>query len=276
MELDEYQSDNLANWSDRARVHSASQSYDLARYAADPGHVSDVVAFDARLIGSIEGLDVAHLQCHIGTDTVSLARLGARVIGLDFSEVAVDAARALAEAANVDAEFVVANVYDAATAIGRTVDFVYTSVGTINWLGDLDRWAAAIAGLLRPSGRFYIRDLHPALWTFEEIDGAFVPHYPIVGPAGEPFTFDNNETYTDGDHTRIVNTRQHEWSHSFAEIINALVGAGLTITRLEEHQGLDWPHGPSAVLEGNQYFLPGERRHQIPQMFSLWAERPPA
>lgn len=273
MDLDPLQSDNLANWSDRARVHVESKSYDLARYAADRSHISRVVAFDAPLLGSVDGLDVAHLQCHIGTDSVSLARLGARVIGLDFSDVAIAAARSLAEAAGVDAEFVIANVYDAAEAIGRTVDLVYTSVGTINWLGDLDRWAAAIAGLLETGGRFYIRDMHPALWTFEEIDGAVVPHYPTIGSVGEPLTFDNAVTYTDGDHTRIVNTRQHEWYHSFSEIINALIGAGMTILKLEEHAALEWPHVPSAVAEGDHHFLPGELRHQIPQMFSLWAER---
>lgn len=273
MELDDYQKDNLANWSDRARVHAESKRYDLARYESDPDYIGGVVSFDAPLLGDINGLDVAHLQCHIGTDSVSLARLGARVIGLDFSEVAVESARSLAEAANVDAEFVVANVYDAAEAIGRTVDLVYTSVGTINWLGDLDRWASAIAGLLEPGGRFYIRDMHPGLWTFEEIDGAFVPQYQSLRSPTEPFTFDTGETYTDGDHSKIVNTRQHEWFHSFAEIINALTGAGLSITRLEEHQALEWPHGPSAVQEGSRYFLPGELRYQVPQMFSLWAER---
>ncbi len=155
---------------------------------------------------------------------MSLARLGARVVGLDFSEVAIDAARSLAKAAEVDAEFVIADVYDAAQAIGRTVDLVYTSAGTINWLGDLDRWAAAIVGLLEVGGSFYIRDMHPALWTF-------------------------------------------------AEILNALIGAGMVITRLEEHLGLEWPHGPSAVQEGTLHYLPGELRYQVPQMFSLWAER---
>ncbi len=273
MELDAHQTDNLANWSDRARVHVVSTSYDLARYAAEPDHLSNVVRFDAPLLGDVDGLDVAHLQCHIGTDSVSLARLGANVIGLDFSDVAIDAARSLADAAGVDAEFVVANVYDAAEAIGRTVDLVYTSVGTINWLADMDRWAAAIAGLLRPGGRFYIRDMHPALWTFEEHDGVIAPHYRSIRPGNEPFTFDNGVTYTDGDHSSIVHTRQHEWSHSLAEIVNALIGAGLSITRLEEHEGLDWPHVQSAVKEGTQYFLPGDLRHQVPQMFSLWAER---
>ncbi|MEZ5375653.1 MAG: class I SAM-dependent methyltransferase [Acidimicrobiales bacterium] len=273
MELDDRQRDNLANWSDRARVHAASQDYGVDRFATDPEHLSDVVRFDATRIGDLAGLDVAHLQCHIGTDTVSLARLGARVIGLDFSEVAIESARALAAAAGVEAEFVVANVYDASTAIGRTVDLVYTSVGVINWVADLDRWAAAIAGLLDPGGRFYLRDMHPSLWTFEEIDGVIAPHYRTLRASGEPFTFDQALTYTDGDHSQILNTRHHEWFHSFADIINALVGAGLSVTRLEEHAGLDWPIGPSAVLEGTQFYLPGELRHQVPQMFSLWAER---
>ncbi len=273
MNLDAHQQDNLANWNDRVGVHAGSSSYDLARFGTDPGHLSDVIRFDAPLIGDIGGLDVAHLQCHIGTDTLSLARLGARVVGLDFSERAIETARELAESAGADASFVVAGVYDAPEAIGRTVDLVYTSVGAINWLADLDRWAAAVAGLLEPGGRFFLRDLHPNLWTFEEIDGAIVPYHRFRTPPTSPLTWDTSETYTDGDHSAITNTRHHEWNHPISEIVNSLIGAGMTITRMAEFPELDWPFVPSAVQEGAQWYLPGELRHQVPQSFALWAAR---
>ncbi len=273
MDLDPHQQDNLANWNDRAGVHAQSAAYDLARYVADPAHLSDVITFDAPLIGSIDGLAVAHLQCHIGTDSVSLARLGARVVGLDFSERAIETARSLASATGADATFVNGAVYDAAAVIGRTVDLVYTSVGAINWLADLDRWAAAVAGLLEPGGRFFLRDMHPNLWTFEEIDGAIVPHHAFRTPPAGPLTWDTSETYTDGDHGAITNTRHHEWNHPISEIVNSLVGAGMTITRMEEFDELDWAFVPSAVLEDGRWYLPGELRHQVPQSFALWATR---
>ena len=274
MDLDPHQQDNRANWSDRARVHAVSDDYGLSRFSDDAELVSSIIAYDAPLIGDLAGLSVVHLQCHIGTDTVSLARSGAaEVAGLDFSNVAIDAARKLSQDCRTPVDFVVGNVYDAPAAFGRTFDFVYTSVGAINWLGDLDRWAAAIAGLLESGGRFYLRDMHPMAFVFDEVDGKLLPTYNYFTSADNPLTWDTSETYTDGDHTQIKNTRHHEWNHSLAEVVNALVDAGLTVTKLAEHQGIDWQFVPSAVKDGDQWFLPPEQRNMMPLMFSIWATK---
>lgn len=275
MELDSHQSENRANWGDRAAVHAASADYGLSRYVEDPGLISSIIQFDAPLIGDLTGLSVVHLQCHIGTDTVSLARLGAaEVAGLDFSDVAISAAQKLSTGSGTSVDFVVGNVYDAPAVLGRTFDFVYTSVGAINWLGDLDRWATAIAGLLESGGRFYLRDMHPMAFVSDEVGGKIVPIYNYFTSVDDPLTWDTNETYTDGDHTQIKNTRHHEWNHSLAEIVNSLVDAGLTVTKLAEHQGIDWEFVPSAVKEGDQWFLPPDQRNMMPLMFSIWATKP--
>jgi len=273
MDLDPFQKDNLANWNDRVDVHAASDDYGLRRYAQNADHISDGVAFDKAWMGDVAGCALAHLQCHIGTDTISLARLGAEVTGLDFSDKAIVVARALAESSGTPAQFVVGNVYDAPALLGPDFDFVYTGVGAINWLADLHQWAAAVAGVLKPGGRLYLREAHPQLWVFEEVDGQVVPTYDYVTSRESPLSWDEAETYTDGDASVITHTRSHGWNHSLPDILNALVGSGMTVNRMAEHQGLDWRFVPSAVKEGTQWFLPGELRRQVPAMFSLWATK---
>lgn len=267
--------DNQANWDDRAAVHVGSEMYRIDEYASDPAAVSSMVEFDVDRMGPLDGLSVAHLQCHIGTDTLSLERLGAAsVVGLDFSPVAIVEARKLIERAGAATRFVEASVYDAPQAIGHTVDLVYTSIGTICWLHDIDAWGAAVAGLLDAGGRFYIRDMHPFLFIFEEVDGKIVPTFPYWYTPETPLSWDEADTYTDNPSgAAITNTRSHEWNHSLPAIINALVGAGMRIDRLDEHKTIPWPYTPSCVKEDDGWYLPEPLRSQVPALFSLHATK---
>lgn len=275
MAIEQFYEDNKANWNDRASVHVGSEMYRIDEYATDPNAVSNIVVEDVARIGPLGGLSVAHLQCHIGTDTISFERLGAAsVVGLDFSPVAIAAARELAQRSGMSMRFVEASVYDAPQAIGRTVDLVYTSIGTICWLHDLDSWAAAVAGLLESGGRFYIRDVHPFFYIFDEVDGEIVPTYRYWSKPDEPLTWDEDFTYSDNPaNKRIANTRHHEWNHSLAAVINALVGAGMRIDRLDEHTEIPWPFSPSCVKEGESWYLPEPLRSQVPTLFSLHATK---
>jgi hypothetical protein len=141
----DYREVNRASWDERAPAHAASPDYAVQRFVDDPRHLSDVVRFDLPLLGDVQGLRGVHLQCHIGTDTVSLARLGARMTGLDFSPASVAEARRLAERTGTDADFVVADVYDAVAVLGAGgFDLVFTGIGALGWLptsaGGPRRW----------------------------------------------------------------------------------------------------------------------------------------
>src|SRR5437763_10498553 len=161
--MDGYRAVNLANWEQRAPAHAASPDYAFDRFVADPGYLSDVVRFDRPRLGDLSGLRGLHLQCHIGTDTLSLARLGARMTGLDFSPAALTEARRLAAATGTDIDYVQSDVYDAPAALGDVppFDFVFTGIGAICWLPDIRRWAGVVADLLRPGGRLLMREGHP-------------------------------------------------------------------------------------------------------------------
>ena len=144
----DYRAINHANWESRVPHHAASDEYGLDRFRSDPERISDVVRFDLPRLGDIAGLDVVHLQCHIGTDTLSLARLGATVTGLDFSESAIEVARELSATAGPTVEYVVADVYDAPAVLGATrFDLVFTGIGALCWLPSVERWASVVAEL---------------------------------------------------------------------------------------------------------------------------------
>ena len=215
-------------------VHAGSRTYDLAGLAADPKRLSPVVAYDQPWLGDLSGLDVVHLQCHIGTDTISLARLGGRVTGVDFSPSALAVARELATAAGVDVRFVESELYSAVTAVEAQFDLVYTGVGALIWLPDIAGWARVVAALLRPGGRLYVRDGHPMLHTLYDGVDDDVLRVTLPYFEGHALRWFDEVTYTDGD--PIASPEQYEWNHGIGEIVQAVIDAGLRVTALRENR----------------------------------------
>lgn len=250
---------NRANWDDRAAVHAAEGGlgYGIDRFVADRRLLSDVVEFDRERLGDITGLRTVHLQCHIGTDTLSLARLGARATGLDFSSVAIEKARALVERTGDDVDFVESDVYAAADVLGSgTFDLVYTGIGALCWLPSIDRWAATVSALLRPGGRLFIREGHPVLWSMNEtIDDDLHLRFPYFEQQ-EPLEWDSDTTYVATDRP-IVATKTYEWNHGMGEIVTALLDHGLRITGLVEHRTVPWEAlpGQMVAVEGGEFRL---------------------
>ena len=236
----DYRAINHANWESRVRHHAASEEYQLARYAADDRLLSQVVTFDLPRLGPIEGLDVVHLQCHIGTDTLSLARLGANVTGLDFSAAALAVARELAESGGARIDFVEADLYDAVDSLGaERFDLVYTGIGALCWLPDVRRWALTVAGLLRQGGELFIREGHPVLWAMDDPrpDGLLVLAYPYFETDGVHFS--DTDTYV-GQDGPLESPEIVHFNHGLAEIFNAVWDAGMEITSFEEHDSAPW------------------------------------
>src|SRR3712207_2353886 len=224
---------NRLLWDERVPAHAASPEYGLARFQADSQFLSDVVRFDLPRLGDITGLRGVHLQCHIGTDTVSLSRLGARMSGLDFSPASVAVARDLAGKVGAEIDFHVADVYDAVDVLGRSAfDLVFTGIGALGWLPDIDRWGQLVGDLLRPGGRLFLREGHPVLWSLADPrpDGALVIEYPYFSQA-EPMVWDEEGTYVTSD-VQFTHTVSHEWNHGLGEIVTALLRAGMEITGL--------------------------------------------
>jgi SAM-dependent methyltransferase len=268
----------LANWESRVPVHAASNDYDLAGLAADRTRLSAVVAYDRPWLGDLSGLDVVHLQCHIGTDTLSLARLGGRVTGVDFSPSALGVARELAAAGGADIHYVESELYAVPEVLGADFDVVYTGVGALNWLPDIAQWAKVVAGLLRPGGRLYVRDGHPMLFTLYNSvddnpvdDGEQDDTLRITLPyfEGNAQHWVSEVTYTDGP--PVSSPGQYEWNHGIGETVQAVIDAGLRITGLREHTELEWRGLPQMVEGADGKFRLPEGVERLPVMFTLEA-----
>ncbi|OJF13631.1 class I SAM-dependent methyltransferase [Couchioplanes caeruleus] len=272
--MTDYRDVNRANWDERAPFHAASPGYDLAAFARDPEHLSDVVTFDRPLLGDIRGLRGVHLQCHIGTDTVSLARLGASMTGLDFSPASLAEARRLAELAGAAVDFVESDVYGAPDVLENgAFDLVYTGIGAICWLPDIRRWARVVASLLRPGGRLFIREGHPVLWSLRDDreDGLLALDYPYFEHA-EPVVWQDDGTYVETDHT-FAHTTTHEWNRGLGEIVTAVLEAGMTLTGLVEHDSVPWEALPGMTkLPGGEWQVT-DRPRRLPHTYTLQAVR---
>lgn len=271
--MTDYLAMNRSNWDERVPAHVASRDYAVARFIEDPGFLSGVVRFDLPRLGDIRGCDGLHLQCHIGTDTLSLARLGATMTGLDFSGPAVEQGRRLAEATGTAMRFVQSEVYDALNVLEPgSFDLVYTGIGAISWLPDIRLWAQTVAGLLRPGGRLFIRDAHPMLLTLEAEGERLTVDYPYF-ERREPIVFEEAGTYVETDF-EFATTTSASWNHGLGEIFNALAEAGLQVTGLDEHDSSPWEafRGLMVCDEAGEWRL-REQPWRIAATFTLQARR---
>ena len=270
----DYRSINHANWESRVPVHAASSDYRLDRYIAEPDLLSEVVEFDVPRLGDVTGLDVVHLQCHLGNDSLSLARLGANVTGLDFSAAALEHARRVSETGGPHVDYVEADVFDAVRVLGSDrFDLVYTGIGALCWLPSVERWANEVAGLLRSGGELFLREGHPLLWALDDPrpDGLLVVQFPYFETDGVHFS--EAETYTDQDAPLAAPDIVH-FNHGLAEVFNAIWAAGMDITLFEEHDSVPWnPLGDAMEPVGGGEYRLRENPERLPCTYTLRARK---
>ena len=226
-------------------------------------------------IGPVGGKSLLHLQCHFGLDTLSWARLGARVTGADFSPAAIDAATALASDLGIGARFVLSSVYDLPGKLEGTFDIVYTSRGVLGWLPDIRRWAQVVGHFVKPGGFFYITEAHPIAMIFDDENvepGELRLAYPYWEHE-QALTFEVKGSYADRD-APTQGLVEHGWDHSLGQIVSALAEAGLHVEFLHEFDFLDWELGYLVKTEDGMWRLPPGTKGQLPLFFSLRASKP--
>lgn len=259
--MDEKIAANKSLWDSRVASHMASKFYEMEKFRAGE---SSLKALDLELVGPVEGLSLLHLQCHFGQDTLSWARLGAQVTGVDLSDTAVEAARGLADELGLCARFQVFNVLEYRP--DRTYDRVYTSYGVLGWLPDLEAWADVVEKALKPGGRFVLVEFHPALLMYD---------FPTGELAYDYFHKASFETvkgsYADTDDAS--EGVEYFWSHSLADVISPLLSRGLRLTQFRE---LEW--SPFGCFEGMTEVEPGRWVYgkppvRIPHIFALAMEK---
>ncbi|MEY2592023.1 MAG: hypothetical protein QOJ67_4007 [Acidimicrobiaceae bacterium] len=262
MKDDDWVGTNRKWWDERVPIHESGGFYDLERFRANPDRLRP---YEPDELGPVEGLDLVHLQCHIGLDTLSWARRGAHVVGYDFSEPATEVGRRLAQELRIDAEFATGDVYDAVEVLGgRTFDVVYTGIGALSWLPDIQAWGEVVANLLRPGGVAYVVEIHPLLWVMDDAEPTVRWDYfsPLVSD-------DASGTYADRS-APTTNNRVFERNPGIGPVVSALLRAGLVVELLHEHDiGVEqmWPFMVRSEIDGTWRIPPD--RPNLPLTWSL-------
>lgn len=256
---------NRALWDEITPVHL--KSYGVDRFLAGERWLPLKILEE---MGDVKGRTLLHLQCHFGLDTLAWAQEGAVVTGVDFSPKAIAAARELAAEANLPARFICSDIYELPQNLKGQFDIVFTSIGVLCWLGDLNAWAEVIAQFLKPGGCFYIMEGHPLQYTFDE-NGTYQFALSYFHHQG-PYVWDGDgPDYMDSSY--IPQNPSFEWQWTISDIINALLKAGLQLEFFNEFDALEDPVYPEMVQrEDGLYTLPN-LPVALPVLFSLKARK---
>lgn len=253
---------NRQSWNSRTEAHLNSEFYDMPAFLAGKSSLNDI---ELGLLGDLKGKTILHLQCHFGQDSISLARLGAKVTGVDLSDKAIETAQKLAKDLAVDASFICCNIYDLPQHLDQKFDIVFSSYGTISWLPDLNKWGELIASFLKPGGKFVFAEFHPVVWMFDD-------DFETVG-----YNYFNekalieNESGTYADRDAAIQLQSINWNHSLSDVINGLIKNGLRINSLDE-----FDYSPYNCFRKTIEFEPGKYRiehlgNRIPMVYAIEA-----
>jgi SAM-dependent methyltransferase len=271
--VNEFLEGNRELWDEWTDIHETSAFYDLEAFRAGGIRLRD---YEREQVGGVQGKTLLHLQCHFGIDTLSWARLGARVTGADFSPKAVALATRLASDLDLNARFVESNVYDLPDRLQGSFDVVYTSRGVLGWLPDIRAWAQVVAHFVKPGGIFYITEAHPIAWTLMGEnrfgDEPLALRFAYWEHA-EPLAFDVEGSYADAT-ADVKSEKEYSWNHGLGEIVTALIDAGLTIELLHEYPFAEWDMGFTVERPDGTWVLPDAVEGELPLFYSLRARKP--
>ncbi len=255
---------NRESWNQRTAHHLRSAFYDVEGFLAGNNTLQ---APELALLGEVTGKSILHLQCHFGQDSLSLARMGAQVVGVDLSDKAIEAARDLNDRLRLQARFIECDLYSLPDFLEETFDIVFTSYGTIGWLPDIRAWAAIVGRYLKPGGRLVFVEFHPFIWMmdeqFEKIQYRYFNSSPIV----------EQETGTYADRQAELHTTTVSWNHGLAEVIQALLDKGLTLKQFLEYDYSPYDCFTKTVQVGPQQWRLEGYDDKLPMLYSLVMEK---
>jgi SAM-dependent methyltransferase len=263
--MDKYRRANLALWNEWTHIHAQGNIYGLEDFKAGKNKLHTL---EMRELGSVMGKSLLHLQCHFGLDSLSWARLGAKVTGMDFSDEAIRLAQSLSVDCRLPARFLCCDLYDLPHHLDETFDIVFTSYGVLNWLPDLPAWAQIVAHFLKPGGVFYMAEFHPTALTFDENAKDLRIAYPYFDSAvqvsSSPGDYANREA-------TVKQPLEYEWTHPLGEVLTALIQAGLSLQFVHEFPFNVYQALPCLQkAEDGYWYLPG-KAETIPLIYSVRA-----
>ena len=268
MDHKKYYETNLKRWNELVDINAKSKWYDLKKFKSGK---TSLLSVELEELGNVDGKTLLHLQCHFGMDSLSWARNGAIVTGIDFSKKAISLAKKLSEELKIPARFLLSNIYDAPQILNENFDIVYTSYGTICWLPDMIKWAQIISNYLNPGGIFYIIDNHPFGAIIDEHQEPFKVGYNYFNE-GKPTYWDEGPAYSDPNAV-LKNQASYEWFHSMGDIINSLLKADLELDFLHEFPFTFHKIHPDMKRREDGFWEFQSLKFEVPMMFSIRAHK---
>jgi 2-polyprenyl-3-methyl-5-hydroxy-6-metoxy-1,4-benzoquinol methylase len=260
----EYIQLNQLAWDEKTKLHVVSDFY---RHDEFLKGATSLQSIELELLGNLQGKHILHLQCHFGQDTLSMARMGATVTGVDFSNEAIQVARQTASQLQLEANFVCCDLYEAPQHLKGQFDIVYTSYGTVGWLPDLEKWAAVVAHFLKPGGEFYIIDFHPVLWMFDN-EFSYM-QYSYFNKMDIVETLDG--TYADKN--APIQTKTITWNHSLSDIIQNLLKQGLKLDVFKEYDYSPYDCFANTIKINENHFQIKGLEEKIPMVYAIKASK---
>lgn len=267
--MDKYFETNLKHWNELVSVHTDKNCYNLDDFMKNPNSLHSV---ELEALGNVQDKTLLHLQCHFGMDSLSWAKLGAKVTAMDFSDKGIEFAKTLSKKLNIPTYFICSNIYDLPDVLDEKFDIVFTSYGALYWLHDIPRWAKIVSNYVKKGGTFFIAEFHPVFGVFDDNNKTdLVVKYPYFD-IGEPMYFDECGSYADPN-AKLKNNETYGWSHSLSTIINSLISAGLTIQSFNEFPfSVDFLL-PFMVKGSDGYYRLRDTDQELPLMFSIKATK---
>lgn len=264
MESLDYKNINKSAWNKRADLHFTSAFYDVDNFLKGKSSLNTI---ELELLGDVGGLSILHLQCHFGQDSLSLARMGAQVVGADISDQAIEKAQMLNQQLGLNAEFICCDLYDLPQHLDRQFDIVFTSYGTIGWLPDLEKWAEVIQHFLKPAGQLVFVEFHPVVWMFDddfkEVAYSYFKSDPIIETTSGSYA----------DRSAEVNLQSVSWNHSLGEVFQALKSQNLSIKDFQEYDYSPYDCFNAVEQLGEKKYIIAPLKRRIPMIYSIVAQK---
>jgi SAM-dependent methyltransferase len=273
--------ENRLSWNVATEVHNSHKA-DQAKFLREGG--STLFPEEIALLGDIAGKSLVHLQCNAGQDSLSLAKLGATVTGVDISDTAIEFAQKLSAESGIPATFYRSDVYDWLEGTTDRFDVAFSSYGALVWLSDIRRWAKGVASILRQGGRFTLVEFHPLIAVFTDEWSVKFDYFSD----GQAISFENGigdyvamsgealapSGYLEGVQNFVNPHRGHEFQWSVGEVVSALIDAGLALTALREYPYMNGGKLLAGMRETPDHrMFPPEGMPSLPLMYGLSAEK---
>lgn len=264
-----YHEKNRQSWNEATKQHHSHKPDLIEQYKNGR---NNLYPEETALLGDVRGKSLVHLQCNDGQDTLSIAKhLGADVLGVDISDEAINFAWKMSAEANIPATFVRADIFDWFDKNDTQYDVVYTGYGAINWISDIKRWAKGIAKTLKPNGRFVMIEFHPILMMLED---NWELKYDYMG--GKAYSLGGVGDYVGDDYEGNFQNPHpsYEFAWGIADVVMALLEAGLTLNHLEEYPYINgWKPFPDMRAEEGNRNYPPDNQPSLAMMFSIVATK---